>query len=239
MAGHGHDHGAAVHDHSHDHSHSQGHGHAHEAGHGHSHGLVDASIKRSRAGIEAVLLSLLLLGATAALQIVVFVLSGSVALLADLIHNAGDALTAVPLGIAFLMRSAVAEKWAGYFVVATIFVSACVAFGESVDRLVHPQDLTHLWALTGAGVIGFLGNEAAAFVRLRAGRRLQSPALVADGYHARTDGIVSLAVVASAIFVALGAPIVDPLIGMVVTVVILRITWQSYLTVHATTPAHA
>jgi cation diffusion facilitator family transporter len=233
MAGHGHDHGAAVHDHSHDHSHSQGHGHAHEAGHGHSHGLVDASIKRSRAGIEAVLLSLLLLGATAALQIVVFVLSGSVALLADLIHNAGDALTAVPLGIAFLMRSAVAEKWAGYFVVATIFVSACVAFGESVDRLVHPQDLTHLWALAGAGVIGFLGNEAAAFVRLRAGRRLQSPALVADGNHARTDGIVSLAVVASAILVALGAPIVDPLIGMVVTVVILRITWQSFLTVRA------
>jgi cation diffusion facilitator family transporter len=239
MASHGHDQGAAAHEHSHGAGHSHDHGHSHEAGHGHSHGLVDASIKRSRAGVEAVLLSLLLLGATAALQIVVFVLSGSVALLADLIHNAGDALTAIPLGIAFLMRSAVAEKWAGYFVVATIFVSACVAFGESVDRLVHPQDLTHLWALAVAGVIGFLGNEAAAVVRLRAGRRLQSPALVADGNHARTDGIVSLAVVASAICVALGAPIVDPLIGMVVTVVILRITWQSYLTVHATPPAHA
>jgi len=220
--------------HPHDHQHSHGHSHAdhsHGGGHGHSHGLVDPSIKRSRAGLKAVLLSLLILGATAGLQIVVFILCGSVALLADLIHNVGDALTAVPLGAAFLMRSAVAEKYAGYFVVATIFVSACVAFGESIERLVNPQDLTHLWALAGAGVIGFLGNEAAAFVRLRAGKRLQSPALVADGYHARTDGIVSLAVVASAAFVALGVGIADPLIGMLVTVVILRITWQSFETV--------
>ena len=220
--GHAHDHGNAL---NHD------HGHSHGADHGHSHGLVDASIKRSREGVRAVLLSLLVLGATAAAQIVVFALSGSIALLADLIHNVGDALTAVPLGAAFLMRSFKAEKYAGYFVVATIFVSACVAFGESVDRLINPQHLTHLWALAGAGVIGFLGNEAAAVVRLRAGRRLQSPALVADGYHARTDGIVSLAVVASAIFVALGLQIADPLIGMVVTVVILRITWHSFITV--------
>ena len=245
MSAHGHSHAALEHGHSHGHSHDSGgthehshdsetsHGHSHGGDHGHSHGLVDASIKRSRAGVEAVLLSLLILGATAAAQIVVFVLSGSVALLADLIHNVGDALTAVPLGAAFLMHSFKAEKYAGYFVVATIFVSACIAFGESVDRLIDPQDLTHLWALAGAGVIGFLGNEAAAVVRLRAGRRLASPALVADGYHARTDGIVSLAVVASAIFVALGAQVADPLIGMVVTVVILRITWQSYLTVRA------
>ena len=239
MSAHGHPHGTGA-KHDHGHSHDSG------AAHGHSHGLVDASIKRSRAGIQAVFLSLLILGATAAAQIVVFVLTGSVALLADLIHNVGDALTAVPLGVAFLMRSFKAEKYAGYFVVATIFVSACVAFGESVDRLINPQDLSHLWALAGAGVIGFLGNEAAAVVRLRAGRRLSSPALVADGYHARTDGIVSLAVVASAIFVALGAPIADPLIGMVVTVVILRITWQSYLTVRndpgtpiGDDPAHA
>jgi cation diffusion facilitator family transporter len=226
MASHGHEHS---HDHSHEHSHD--HPGDHGSDHGHSHGLVDASTKRSREGVEAVLLSLLVLGATAALQIVVFVLSGSIALLADLIHNVGDALTAVPLGAAFLMRSFKAEKYAGYFVVATIFVSACVAFVESIDRLINPQDLTHLWALAGAGVVGFLGNEAAAFVRLRAGRRLQSPALVADGYHARTDGIVSLAVVASAFFVAVGVQIADPLIGLVVTVVILRITWQSYLTV--------
>ncbi|MBS1676782.1 MAG: cation diffusion facilitator family transporter [Actinobacteria bacterium] len=216
--------------HSHEHAHSYA-AHEHGGEHGHSHGLVAASIKRSRAGLKAVVLSLLILGLTAGLQIFVFVLSGSIALLADLIHNVGDALTAVPLGVAFLMRSFKAEKYAGYFVVATIFLSACVAFGESIERLVNPQDLTHLWALAGAGVIGFLGNEAAAFVRLRAGKRLQSPALVADGYHARTDGIVSLAVVASAIFVALGVQIADPLIGMLVTVVILRITWQSFVTV--------
>ena len=231
MSAHGHSHEYDGASHSHGGSHS--HDHDHGGDHGHSHGLVDASIKRSRAGVQAVLVSLLVLGVTAAAQIFVFVLSGSIALLADLIHNVGDALTAVPLGVAFLMRSFKAEKYAGYFVVATIFISACVAFGESVDRLINPQHLTHLWALAGAGVIGFLGNEAAAFVRLRAGRRLASPALVADGYHARTDGFVSLAVVASAIFVALGAPIADPLIGMIVTIVILRITWQSYLTVRA------
>ena len=220
-----------------DHSPSHRHGHSHDHGeHGHSHGLVAASIKRSRAGLRAVLASLLILGFTAALQLVVFVLSGSVALLADLIDNGGDALTAVPLGAAFLMRSFKAERYAGYFVVATIFVSACVAFGESIDRLVNPRHLSHLWALAGAGVIGFLGNEAAAWVRLRAGRRLHSPALVADGYHARTDGIVSLAVLASAILVALGAQVADPLIGIVVTVVILRITWHSYLTVRNEPP---
>ncbi len=214
-------------------AHQHEHSHAHGGDHGHSHGLVAASIKRSRAGLRAVLASLVILGLTAALQLVVFVLSDSVALLADLIHNFGDALTALPLGAAFLLRSFKAEKYAGYFVVATIFVSACVAFGESVDRLLNPRELSHLWALAGAGAIGFLGNEAAAWVRLRAGRRLASPALVADGYHARTDGIVSLAVVASAILVALGAQIADPLIGMIVTAVILRITWQSYLTVRA------
>jgi cation diffusion facilitator family transporter len=237
----GHEHG-----HSHDEGHVHAHGHSHGGDHGHSHGLVDASIKRSRAGLRAVLASLLILGVTAALQLVVFILSDSIALLADLIHNFGDALTAVPLGAAFLMRSFKAEKYAGYFVVATIFVSACVAFVESVDRLLNPHHLTHLWALAGAGLIGFLGNEAASWVRLRAGRRLASPALVADGYHARTDGIVSLAVVASAIFVALGVQIADPLIGMLVTVVILQITWQSYLTVRhdpgepiAVDPAHA
>jgi cation diffusion facilitator family transporter len=205
--------------------------HAHHHHHGHSHGMIDPSIKRSRAGLRAVLASLLILGVTAGLQLAVFLLSGSIALLADLIHNFGDALTAVPLGAAFLMRSAKAEKYAGYFVVATIFLSACVAFGESIDRLFNPQHLTHLWALAGAGALGFLGNEAAAWVRLRAGRRLRSPALVADGLHARTDGLVSLAVVATAILVALGAQVADPLIGMVVTVVILRITWQSYVTV--------
>ena len=206
-------------------------GHSHEGGHGHSHGLISASIKRSKAGLRAVSLSLVVLLVTSAAQAVVFALTSSVALLADLIHNFGDALTAVPLGIAFLLRSFVAEKRAGYFVVATIFVSACVALVESVSRLINPHQLSHLWALAAAGVIGFVGNEAAAYIRLRAGKRLQSPALVADGYHARTDGLVSLAVVLSAALVAVGLPVADPIIGIVVTIVILRITWQSFNTV--------
>ena len=112
-----------------------------------------------------------------------------------------------------------------------IFFSACVAAFQAVDRLINPQDIDHLLALALAGVVGFLGNEWAAAIRLRAGRRLESPALVADGYHARTDGLVSLAVVASAIVVALGLPAADPVIGLVIALVILRITWQSWRTV--------
>ena len=158
--------------------------------------------------------------------------SGSVALLADLIHNIGDALTAVPVGAAFLLRSARAERWAGYAVVFAIFVSACVALWQSIERLLNPEELSHLWVLAAAGAIGFLGNEVAAQVRLRAGRRLSSPALVADGHHARVDGFVSLGVVASAATVALGAEVADPLIGLAITLVILRITWQSWRTVH-------
>lgn len=197
----------------------------------HSHGLVDRSIMRSRAGIRAVATGLGLLGATAAAQAAIYAASGSVALLADLIHNVGDALTAVPVGIAFWLRSERAERWAGFAVVLAIFVSACVALYEAIQRLVHPQDLSHLWVLAGAGALGFLGNEAAAVVRLRAGRRLSSPALVADGQHARIDGLVSLGVVASAAVVALGLQIADPLIGLGITLVILRITWHSWQTV--------
>ena len=199
--------------------------------HGHSHSLVDRSIVRSRAGVHAVLVSLAVLTVAAGVQLAIFVVSGSVALLADLVHNFGDALTAVPLGAAFLLRSARGERWAGYFVVLVILVSACVALYESIFRLFNPQDLTHLWALAGAGLVGFAGNEIAALVRLRAGHRLTSPALVADGYHARSDGFVSLGVVASAALVALGLQIADPLIGLAITLVILRITWQSWQTV--------
>jgi cation diffusion facilitator family transporter len=206
-------------------------GHAHPHDHGHSHGLVHASIKRSRAGLTAVGLALLILGATAAVQAVVFVASGSVALLADLIHNAGDAATAIPLGIAFALRSARAERFAGLAVVFAIFVSACVAGYEAIMRLIEPRDVEHLGALALAGAIGFAGNWAAAIVRTRAGRRLDSTALVADGAHARADAYVSLAVVASAAVVALGLQIADPLIGLAITLVILRITWQSWLTV--------
>ena len=213
-----------------------GHRHDDTAGldsaqHGHSHGLVDRSILRSRAGLKAVAWSLLILGLTAGAQVAIFVFSNSVALLADLIHNTGDALTAVPLGIAFFLRSVRGEKLAGLAVVLAIFVSACVALYETILRFIHPQQLSHLWVLAAAGAIGFVGNELAAQVRLRAGRRLASPALVADGNHARIDGFVSLGVVASAIVVGLGAQIADPIVGLAITVVILRITWDSWNTV--------
>jgi len=215
----------------------ESHDHPHEHSYGHSHGLVNRSIVRSRAGVRAVALSLAILGLTALAQLAIFLLTGSVALLADLIHNVGDALTAVPLAIAFSLRSFRAEKLAGLAVVLAIFVSACVALYESVQRFVHPENLTHLWVLAAAGVIGFLGNELVARARLRAGRRLSSPALVADGKHARADGFVSLAVVASAALVALGFPRADPLVGLAITLVILRITWESWRIVSTTEPA--
>jgi len=178
-----------------------------------------------------VLTSLAVLGVAAIVQTIVFVLSGSVALLADLIHNFGDALTAVPLGIAFVMRSERAERIAGLFVVAAIFVSACVAGVEAVLRLIHRSPPTHLGVLAVAGAVGYLGNFIAARVRRRAGHRLDSPALIADGDHAAADAYVSLAVIGSAIVVAIGLPVADPLIGLAITAVILRITWQSWSTV--------
>src|SRR5438094_831555 len=172
--------------------------------HGHSHGLVDRSIIRSRAGIRAV--------------------SSSLAILT---------LTALPLGIAFYLRSARGERWAGLAVVLAIFISALVALGQTVERFIHPRALSHLWLLAAAGLIGFIGNEIAAQVRLRAGRRLNSPALVADGNHARVDGFVSLGVIASAAVVALGLHIADPIIGLLITAVILKITWDSWQTIRA------
>jgi cation diffusion facilitator family transporter len=186
---------------------------------------------RSRKGLRAVGLSLAVLGLAALAQTYIFVASGSIALLADVIHNFGDASTAIPLGIAFLLRSERAERIAGLFVVAAIFVSACVAGVEAVLRLIHPQTPTDLLALAGAGVIGFAGNRVAARIRTRAGRSLDSAALIADGNHARADAYVSLAVIASAIVVALGLPVADPLIGLGITVVILKITWDSWRTV--------
>lgn len=205
--------------------------HDHEDSHEHSHGLVDRSILRSRAGVKAVAASLAILGITAGAQVAIFIVSHSVALLADLIHNSGDALTAVPLGIAFFLRSVRGEKLAGLAVVLAIFVSACVALYETIVRFVHPQHLSHLWVLAAAGLIGFVGNEVAAQVRLAAGRRLASAALIADGNHARIDGFVSLGVVVSASVVALGAPIADPIVGLAITLVILKITWDSWHTV--------
>lgn len=209
------------------------HGHA-----GHSHGLIDPSIKRSREGLKAVGVSLAVLGLAATAQMGIFVATNSVALLADLIHNIGDALTAVPVGIAFLMRSEKAERIAGRFVVAAIFFSALVAGYESISRLIDPHTPDQLGALALAGIVGFGGNWVAALVRTRAGRRLESAALIADGDHARADAYVSLGVVASASVVALGFDIADPLIGLGITLIILRISWQSCVTVRSRGHAH-
>jgi cation diffusion facilitator family transporter len=242
-----HEHGNRIHGHPYTHPHRHLRlphqsrplqpGDDHDGEHEYSHGpFVDRSIIRSRAGIKAVSLSLVVLTFTAAAQTAIYVLVLSVALLADLIHNFGDALTAIPLGLAFFLRSTRGERWAGFAVVFTIFVSACVALVQTILRFVHPHTLTHLWWLAAAGVIGFVGNEIAAQIRSRAGKRLSSPALVADGNHARLDGFVSLGVLASAVFVALGAPLADPIIGLVITLVILRITWQSWRTVSTTDP---
>jgi cation diffusion facilitator family transporter len=240
-----HRHGRHVHAHAHSGPHRHwlrprrsealaGRVHAHrdaDAWDGHSHGLVDDSIKRSREGLRAVGLALAVLGLTAAAQTVVFVASGSVALLADLIHNFGDASTAIPLGVAFALRSSRAERWAGVAVVLAIFASACVAGFEAIDRLLDPREVDAVGALAAAGVLGFAGNWVAAIIRSRAGRQLDSPALVADGAHARADAYVSLAVLASAVAVASGLEIADPLIGLGITMVILRITWDSWSTV--------
>jgi cation diffusion facilitator family transporter len=218
-------------DHGHGHPHDHAHEHGHHDHHDHSHGLVDRSILRSREGVKAVALSLLVLAVTAGAQLAIFTISGSVALLADLIHNFGDALTAIPLGIAFFLRSVRGERIAGLAVVGAIFISACVALYETIMRFIHPEHLTHLWILAAAGLVGFAGNELAAHVRLSAGRRLASAAMTADGNHARADGFVSLGVILSAALVALGFERGDPIVGLAITLVILRITWQSWHTI--------
>jgi cation diffusion facilitator family transporter len=207
------------------------HPHDHDAVHGHSHGLVDPSITRSRDGLRVVGASLAVLTVTALIQAAIYVATDSVALLADLIHNAGDALTAVPFAAAFLLRSQRAERGAGIAVVLAILASAITAGVFAVERIINPLAPAHLLALALAGAVGVIGNAIAARIRLAGGRRLHSPALVADGHHARSDAIVSLGVILSAAAVALGAPIADPLIGLAITALILHITWQSWQTV--------
>lgn len=203
---------------------------------GHAHGLADRSILRSRAGIRAVTLSFAVLTATAVVQTAIYARTLSVALLADLLHNFGDAATAIPLGLAFFLRSVRAERLGGVAVVFAIFASACVALAQTIDRLIHPHSLSHLWWLGAAGAVGFLGNEVAAQIRTRAGRRLNSAALVADGNHARVDGVVSLGVLVSAAAVAPDVPRADPVIGLGITLVILRIAWASWRTVRGWDP---
>ncbi len=203
----------------------------------HSHDAVDSvddALESSSIGIRAVKISLVALGVTALAQAVIAVLSGSVALAADTIHNFSDALTAVPLWIAFVLgrRAATrrytygfgrAEDLAGLFVVAMIALSAVIAGNEAVMRLIHPVPVEHIGWVAAAGLIGFIGNELVALYRIRTGRRIGSAALVADGLHARTDGFTSLAVVFSAGGVALGFPLADPVVGLLITVVILAV----------------
>ncbi len=209
-----------------------------ERRHDHTHGLVDPSITTSERGLWAIKWSFIGLAATAVLQLLVVFISGSVALLADTIHNFGDAATAIPLAIAFWFARKQpsarftfgygrVEDLAGVAIVLTILASAIVAGYHSIERLLHPQDITHLWAVIGASILGFLGNEAVAIFRIRVGREISSAALIADGYHARVDGWTSLAVLLGAIGVWLGYALADPVIGLLITAAIFGIVIQS------------
>ncbi|MFP1152792.1 cation diffusion facilitator family transporter [Mycobacterium sherrisii] len=236
------------HHHAHDHAHDHDHDHARDHPKGlrgalrqvfapHSHDAadsVDSELESSADGIRAVKLSLLVLATTAIAQIVIVAISGSIALAADTIHNFSDALTAVPLWIAFALSTKAAtrrytygfgrvEDLAGLFVVAMIALSAVIAGYEAVQRLITPRPIDHVGWVALAGVIGFVGNEWVALYRIRVGRRIGSAALVADGLHARTDGFTSLAVLIGAGGVALGFPLADPIIGLVITAAILAV----------------
>jgi cation diffusion facilitator family transporter len=215
------------------------HGHDHrDSAHIHIHGPVDPSILTTQRGIWAIKWSFLGLLATALFQVLIVLLSGSVALLADTIHNFGDAATAIPLWIAFMFARRKPSKrftygygrmedLAGVAIVFTILFSAVVAGYESIDRLLHPRPIEHLWAVILASVIGFLGNEAVAKFRIKIGREIGSAALIADGHHARVDGLTSLAVLFGAIGVWLGYPMADPVVGLIITAAIFRIVWES------------
>ena len=235
-----HDHGHEHDDHNHDHD----HGHEHESGlkswllglfspheHGHYAAALDPAMSSAR-GIWAVKVSLIALMATALFQVIIVAISGSVALLADTIHNFSDALTAIPLWIAFTLARRPrndrytygygrAEDLAGVLIVVMIFLSAVEVFRQSLERIANPQPIDHLGWVAAAAIIGFLGNEAVAIFRIRVGRQIGSAALVTDGLHARADGFTSLGVLAGVIGVALGFPLADPLIGLVIGLAIL------------------
>jgi len=223
---HGHAHGA--HRNHHDHGH----------GHGHTHGMIDPSISATERGVWAIKWSFVILAITALLQLLVVLISGSIALLADTIHNVGDAATAIPLWVAFrLVQRGTSRRFtygygrvedlAGVLIVLIILFSALVAGYQAIDRLLHPQPIQQLLWVAVAGVVGFIGNEVVAVFRIRVGRQMNSAALVADGYHARTDGLTSLAVVIGAAGVWLGFPLADPIIGLLITAAIFAIVWQS------------
>jgi len=232
------------HDHSHGHDHESNHDnrHDHHPRHAHTHGIIDPSIFTTERGIWAVKWSFAGLFLTAFIQIIIVYYSGSIALLADTIHNFGDALTAIPLLFAFILARwkptkrftygyGRVEDLAGVFVVLMILISAVVAGYVSIDRLFHPQEVTFLWAVAAAAFVGFIGNEAVAQLRIRVGGEIGSAALVADGYHARTDGLTSLAVLLGAAGVYAGFPLADPIIGLIITIAIVWIVWESGKTI--------
>jgi cation diffusion facilitator family transporter len=238
------------HEHEHEHDgHTHGpHGHSHPTGirgflYGlfvpHSHDAADSiddALEASAEGVRALKISLFILLATTVLQFAVVLISGSVALLADSIHNFADALTAVPLWIAFILGRRIAtrrytygfgraEDLAGLFIVAVVALSAIVAAWQSISRLIHPEALHNLWWVVAAGLIGFVGNEAVAIYRIRVGQRIGSAALVADGVHARLDGFTSLAVVVGAVGVMIGFPLADPIVGLLISAAIIVLLW--------------
>ena len=209
-----------------------------EGGHGHTHGVIDPSLTSSDRGIWAIKWSFVILAVTAAFQFAIVLVSGSVALLADMIHNVADATTAIPLWIAFVLARRKPSKTftyglgrvedlAGMLIVLIILFSAVVAGYQAINRLLHPHPITHLGWLAAAGFVGFVGNEVVAVFRIRVGRQMNSAALIADGYHARTDGLTSLAVVLGAVGVWFGLPLADPIIGLLITAAIAGIVWQS------------
>jgi cation diffusion facilitator family transporter len=223
----------AHHHHEHDHAHSNHGAHA-----GHGHGVVDPSIATTTEGLWALKWSFVVLMATALLQAAIVFVSGSVGLLADTIHNFGDAATAIPLGIAFLFARKPAnerftfgygrvEDLAGVTIVFVILFSAIIAAYESINRFFHPQNISHLWAVAIASLVGFIGNEAVAIFRIRVGRRIGSAALIADGQHARVDGWTSLAVLVGVFGVWFGYPLADPIVGLIITIAIFGIVIQS------------
>lgn len=242
-----------LHDHSRDHDHGHSHDHSHDHAHvgrwakvrhavsdlfgAHSHDAadqVDEALEADVRGRRALWISLGVLALTAGVQAVVVTLTGSVALLGDTLHNVADALTAVPLLVAFWLARRPAndrftygygraEDLAGLFVVAMIALSSILAGWEAIDRLFHPREVEHVWAVAAAGVVGFCGNELVARYRIRVGRQIGSAALVADGLHARTDGFTSLAVVLGAVGVAAGLPWADPVVGLLISIAILGV----------------
>src|SRR5581483_11922689 len=224
--------------HEHEHAHAHTGNHSHAGRHAHTHGAIDPSILTTDRGIWAVKWSFVGLFITAVFQVFVVLISGSVALLADTIHNFGDAATAIPLWIAFAIgRRRPSDRFsyglgrvedlAGVVIVAVILASAVVACYQSIERLFHPQEVKFLWAVVTASLVGFAGNEAVAVFRIKVGEEIGSAALVADGHHARADGLASLAVLVGAFGVWLGYPLADPAVGLLITIVLLRIVWQS------------